>query len=75
MALLNEWLVHVSFLIQDICSPEREKTLFSFPFVNVITIIVNAVKASSLIRKTYLKGSYDAFLKIIILCIWGSRIC
>ncbi len=23
----------------------------------------------------YLKGSYDAFLKIIILCIWCNRIC
>ncbi len=23
----------------------------------------------------YLKGSYDAFLKIIILCIWCKRIC
>ncbi len=25
--------------------------------------------------RDYLKGSYDAFLKIIILCIWCNRIC
>ncbi len=29
----------------------------------------------SYIYLTLLKGSYDAFLKIIILCIWCNRIC
>ncbi len=48
--------------------------------IGQINIIINKISYIYFVENplqiaTALKGSYDAFLKIIILCIWCNRIC